>query len=53
MNTIAILSFIAVSITGLALIHETRLRRVAYHAICRLVRSFRHPLKERLSSGKE
>lgn len=35
MNTIAILSFIALTTTSLALIHETRLRRATRRALRR------------------
>jgi hypothetical protein len=42
MNTIAILSLVAVITTGLTLIHETRLRRVSHYALCRLIRYLRH-----------
>ena len=37
MNTITIFAFVAVAITGLALIHETRLRHAAHRMACRLV----------------
>jgi hypothetical protein len=42
MNSIAILSLVALTTTGLALIHETRLRRVARNAACRLIQALRH-----------
>jgi hypothetical protein len=35
------LAFVAVAITGLALIHETRLRRAAYNVLGRLIRYLR------------
>ena len=37
MNTIVFFALVAVAITGLALIHETRLRRAAHSMTCRLV----------------
>ena len=37
MNCIAILSLVAVTTIGLAIIHESCLRRAAYDALCRLV----------------
>ena len=37
MNSIAILSLVALTTTGLALIHESRLRRAAHSAACRLI----------------
>ena len=39
MNSIAILSLVALTTLGLALIHETRLRRAARNVLCRLIRS--------------
>jgi hypothetical protein len=42
MNTIAILSLVALATTGLALIHETRLRRAARNVLCRLILALRH-----------
>lgn len=42
---ITTLSLIALAITGLALIHETRLRRAAHNVFCRLFRSLRHKSK--------
>ena len=42
---ITTLSLIALAITGLALIHETRLRRLAHNVFCRLIRSLRHKSK--------
>ena len=41
MNNIAILAFVALAITGLALIHETRLRRAARNIACRLISGLR------------
>ena len=41
MNTITIFAFVAVAITGLALIHETRLRQAARNLLCRFIRSRR------------
>jgi len=37
MNTITIFAFVAVAITGLTLIHETRLRQAARNLLCRLI----------------
>jgi hypothetical protein len=37
MNTIAVLSLVALATTGLALIHETRLRRGARSVLGRLI----------------
>ena len=37
MNTITILSLVALTTIGLALIHETRLRQVAHSMLCRVV----------------
>ena len=45
MNTITILSLVALATTGLALIHETRLRRAAHSVLCRLVQSLGHKAK--------
>jgi len=42
MNTNTALAFVALAITGLALIHETRLRRAAHNAVCRLILGLRH-----------
>jgi len=39
MHVIATLTLVALTVTGLALIHETRLRRAAHRLLCRLVRS--------------
>ena len=39
---ITTLSLIALATTGLALIHETRLRRAVRKVFCRLTRSLRH-----------
>ncbi len=41
MSSIAILSLVALTTTGLALIHETRLRRAAYSVACRLIEALR------------
>ena len=41
MNIIAILSLVALTTTGLALIHETRLRRAAHKLLRRLIWSLR------------
>jgi len=46
MNTITILALIALIVTGLACIHETRLRRAAHNAIRRLISSTRHENRE-------
>ena len=48
------LAFVALAITGLALIHETRLRSAAYNVLCRLIRSSRHESKgyDRARDGK-
>ena len=37
MNCIAILSLVALTTIGLALIHETRLRQAARNLFCRLI----------------
>ena len=37
MNCIAILSLVALTTIGLALIHETRLRAAAHSMLCRVV----------------
>ena len=53
MNNIAILSLVALTTLGLALIHETRLRQAAYNVFCRLIRSIRLGSKAHdASSGK-
>jgi hypothetical protein len=39
MNTIAVLSLVALTITSLALIHETRLRRAMHNLLRRMVQS--------------
>jgi len=39
MSTIAILSLSAVIVTGLAAIHETRLRRAVHHMLRHLIRA--------------
>jgi hypothetical protein len=54
MSTIAILSLSAVIVTGLALIHETRLRRIARRMLCRSVRLLRrdNALKDQTRGGK-
>ena len=41
MNGIVILAFVAMTTFGLALIHETRLRRAAHKAIRRLLLALR------------
>ena len=41
MSNIPTLAFVALAITGLALIHETRLRSAAYNVLCRLIRYLR------------
>ena len=45
MNTIAILSLVALTTTGLALIHETRLRRATHTLFRRLIQSLRQESK--------
>jgi hypothetical protein len=45
MSNIPTFAFVASAITGLALIHETRLRSAAYNVLCRLIRSLRHESK--------
>ena len=45
MNSIAILSLVALTTTGLALIHETRLRRTARNVACRLILALRRTCK--------
>jgi hypothetical protein len=42
MNSIAILSLFALTTTGLALIHETRLRRAVRNIACHLIQALRH-----------
>ncbi len=42
MNNIAILLLVALTVTGLAFIHETRLRRVGHHMLRRLIQSLGH-----------
>ena len=37
MNTIMILSLVALTTIGLALIHETRLRTAAHSMLCRVI----------------
>ena len=37
MTNIPNIAFVALAITGLALIHESRLRRAAYNVFCRLI----------------
>ena len=39
------LAFVALTSLGLALVHESVLRRAAYSLFCRLIRSFRHESK--------
>jgi hypothetical protein len=39
MNNIAILAFVALTITSLAFIHETRLRRAMHNLLRRMVKS--------------
>jgi hypothetical protein len=39
MNTIVIVLLVALTTTGLALIHETRLRRLTHYVLRRLIRS--------------
>ena len=41
MSNIPTLASVALAITGLALIHETRLRSAAYNVLCRLIRYLR------------
>ncbi len=45
MSTIVILSWSTLTVTGLALIHETRLRRAAHNVLDRLVQSYRSNTK--------
>ena len=45
MSNIPTLAFVALAITGLALIHETRLHPAAYNVLCRLIRSLRRESK--------
>jgi hypothetical protein len=45
MFTTTTLAFVALAIIGLALIHETRLRRLTHNVFCRLIRSLRHKSK--------
>jgi cytochrome b subunit of formate dehydrogenase len=45
MSTITALAFVALAITGLALIHETRLRRAAHNVACRLILALRRACK--------
>ena len=54
MSNIPTLAFVALAITGLALIHETRLRSAAYNVLCRLIRYLRHngELNDRARGGK-
>lgn len=42
MNTTVILALVALATTGLALIHEIRLRRAARNAASRLIQAIRH-----------
>jgi hypothetical protein len=55
MNTIVIVLLVALTTTGLALIHETRLHPVARYVLRRLIRSLRHSGKAhdhaRMASG--
>ena len=47
MNTIVILSLSTLTVTGLAFIHETRLRRAVHNVLRRLVQSYRNNTKAR------
>ena len=51
MNTIAVLSLVALATTGLALIHETRLRRGARNVLYRLVQYLRRDGKANDRAG--
>ena len=51
MSNIPTLAFVALAITGLALIHETRLRRAAYNLVCRLILALRHNGKAPITCG--
>ncbi|MEI8373282.1 MAG: hypothetical protein WCJ35_10675 [Planctomycetota bacterium] len=54
MLTTSTIAFIAMAITGLALIHETRLRRAAHSVFCHLIGYLRHESKvnDRARDGK-
>ena len=54
MNCIATLSFVALIVVGLAIIHETRLRRAAHKAIRRLLLALRQKCKvcDRVRQGE-
>jgi len=39
MNTVLILSLVALTVAGLALIHETRLRQLAHGMLCYVMQS--------------
>jgi hypothetical protein len=45
MNTIMVMSLVALATTGLALIHETRLCRAARSVACHLLQALHHNSK--------
>jgi hypothetical protein len=46
------LSLVALTSLGLALIHETRLRRAAHSLLCRLIQYLRDKSKARSHTGR-
>ena len=51
MHTITVLALVTLATTSLALIHETRLRRVAHKLFCRFVRSLGHSRGDQTAHG--
>ena len=52
MNTIVILSLSALTVTGLALIHETRLREGAHGVLRHFLQSLRDRVHDRTRDGQ-